>query len=268
VAPPAVIPTPLPKWAKFAISLGATPNSYLVQILDYLGTMNPSSDPNPGEWRHIQVVYENLITGLAADRCVISFDIANITNGGLDSSWTDTDRTTVASHLQTLLGQWGAYQSAALKATEMRFYRRAFNPYTSEKPFAPGGPPEQVFPMGFVGQGTSVIPHQVALTHTEITAYPRHWGRVYWPGATYGPTLMYQDGIAVPAHVDAFAAAVHDTYDALMQAQFFPVVPTTMALKVPSRNLLGIQKIQVDDIYDVVRRRRRRNAAYKTSLPL
>jgi len=45
-------------------------------------------------------------------------------------------------------------------------------------------------------------------------------------------------------------------------------VPTTQVNGVASRQLLGIAKIQVDNVPDVVRRRRPRTTTYRKVLPV
>jgi hypothetical protein len=263
---PSSIPAPLPSWSKWAISLGATPNSYLVQALTYLGQLGSATDPNPGEWRHVHFVWTNNATGDTADDEIITMDIANITGGGLDSSWTDADYTAVDVELVFLMQAWMAHCSPWLHCKELRYYRRAFNPYTDTKPFAVSGPPEHVTPVTGQGSAATGMTPQVAMTHTEKTTYPKHWGRSYWPalaatGNLNGPYIA-------DAVVDAWALSVHNTYEALGAKEFFPCVPTTTALGVPSRNLLGVTAVQVDNIADVIRRRRVHTTTHRSSLPL
>jgi hypothetical protein len=230
--------------------------------------MNPADDPNPGEWRRFEVIYENQVTHLSPDRVNIGFDFANITGGGLDSSWTDADRNLVAGQLETLVLDWAAYSHTQLKATQLRCYRRAFNPYSNSKPFQISGPPEAVWALDVPGELPAPMPYQVAFTHTEITTYPHHWGRVYWPAVSFSGTGIVNDGIASQAMVDAWANAVHGVYNSLAGSEMYAIVPTTTALGVPSRNLLGVTAIQVDDIFDIQRRRRRYSPTYKTQLPV
>jgi hypothetical protein len=261
------IPTPLPAWKKWALTLGATPNSFLVSFLDYIEQIPSSADPSPGEWRHVEIVWENTVTALKADECVVTLDLANITNGGLDSSWTSTDYATTDGILQACINNWAAHMAGDMQAKEVRYYRRVYNPYTDQKPFPPSGPPEHVFPITTIGTNSTTCAHQVAVTHTEITAYPRHWGRAYWP--VPGTNLIYGGGgYLAQTFVDAWAAEIQNTYEVLMNAEFFPTVPTTQVNGVASRQLLGIAKIQVDNVPDVVRRRRPRTTTYRKVLPV
>jgi hypothetical protein len=56
-------------------------------------------------------------------------------------------------------------------------------------------------------------------------------------------------------------------YSALATAELFPVVAVTQVDKAPSRGLLTIDKVTIDDIPDVIRRRRPRNTVYRKTLP-
>jgi hypothetical protein len=149
---------------------------------------------------------------------------------------------------------------------EMRFYRRHFNGYNLAKPFAKSGPPQIVYPMTGAGAASSRQAPQVALTTTDRTAYPRHWGRNYWPmPGSVGTTTI---GNAPAGEVDATANGLAATYTQLMAADFFPVVVVTQVDKIPTRGLLTVNKIQVDDVWDVVRRRRVKTATHKKILPV
>lgn len=265
--PPGSIPAPLPKWSKWALALGATPNSFLVNALTYLGSINATTDPTPGEWRHVQMVWTDTVSGLKADEMIVTFDIANITNGGLDSSWTTQDYSTVTAQLAALFENWAAHMDSTVNSKEIRYYRRAYNPYSVADPYPPSGPPEHVDPWVAVGADIRPMPHQVAVTHSEITTYPRHWGRAYWPalGAT---SSMVGGGRLSSTFVDAWATELQTVYDNLMTAEFFPCVPTTRVNGVASRQLLGVQSIQVDNVADIIRRRRARQTTYRKVLPV
>lgn len=262
------IPSPLPPWSKWAIALGATPSSYLVQFLTYLGTMNDATSPSPGEWRHLQLVFSDNVTNDPADEMIVTLDLANITGGGLDSSWTTQDYTTTDLHVGNLMISWAAHMDSGVTAKEIRYYRRSYNPYSNQQPFTLGGPPDHVHPVNYQGTQTGPIPHQIAVTHTEITTFPRHWGRAYWPAIAYAGSTFAAGGKLANTAVDAICTGIQDNYQLLQNAEFFPCVPTTQALGVASRQLLGITAIQVDNVLDVVRRRRAAATTYRKQIPI
>lgn len=267
VAPP-LIPAPLPAWKKWALQLGATPSSFLVDLLDYLSPLSPAEAEDAGEWRHVQAVFVDTFSNRTADEMIVTFDIANITAGSIDSSWTSGDYDTVDAALSSLCNQWAAHMCSQVTAHELRYYRRSYNPYTTAKPFPDSGPPEHVFSMGYVGALDGQIPHQIAVTHTELTAWPRHWGRCYWPAPAYSAGTFGSGGLLAATFVDAWAAAIEDIYNTLAGDEFFPLVATTTVGGVVSRQLLGVQKVQVDDIADVQRRRRAWAGVHKATLPV
>jgi hypothetical protein len=157
---------------------------------------------------------------------------------------------------------------------EVRAYRKAFNPMTEQKPFIPSGPPERVWSSSLtVGQYASLLPSQVAMTSTNLTPYPHHWGRNYW----FAP---HSEGITSSGHipatsVDGLAQQVHNMYETWANAQFIPVVPITQyslggkpAQIVPFRGLLQVTGVQVDDVFDIQRRRRASTTTYRKILPV
>jgi hypothetical protein len=241
--------------------------NFLQELLEFIGDLQPADAPVPGEWRHIQVVWKDVADLELRDRMVNTFDVVNITGGQVDSSWTDADYTNVHLPLETLIGEWTSFAQGRLRHVETRYYRRAFNPMSNSKPFQVSGPPEKVFPGTAAGAGAAGmnIPNQIAATHTERTTYPHHWGRTYWPL----PANSFLDtlGAFTGALVDGFAGFVETCMLAWQNAEFFPVVPVTQALKVPTRGLLTVTNVQMDNIPDVIRRRRLSVQPYKAILP-
>jgi hypothetical protein len=261
---PAIIPTPLTNWQKWALEFGATPSSYVMDLLSYLGSSHTSEDPAAGEWRHVQIIWDDVSSGLPADAMVTTLDLSNITGGGLDSTWTSADYTTCDGILTTLVNAWGGLCDDHVHSREIRYYKRLFNPYSNPKPFAPSGPPEHVLPLVVNGTQPQAMPHQVAFTHTEKTTFPKHWGRSYWPAFAAGSIVA--GGLVSNTVVDSWCTAVHTAYAALGAAEFFPTVPTTQVDHVPMRMLLGVTSVQVDNVADVIRSRRRHTTTYRKVL--
>jgi hypothetical protein len=157
--------------------------------------------------------------------------------------------------------------SNGVQCTGVNYYRRAFQSYSSSEPFTPSGPPEHMLTLALTGGQAQNIPHQIAWTHTEVTTYPKNWGRAYWPAPGGSSSLWAAGGKIASAAVDALCTAVNAFGNTLQAADFFPCVPTTSVGGVPSRQLLGIQEIQVDNVADVQRRRRAHVSTYKKRLP-
>jgi hypothetical protein len=151
---------------------------------------------------------------------------------------------------------------------ELRMYKRTFNPYSIQEPFTKSGAPFIVYPSPAPGTSAMYQAPQVAFTSTERTTYAGHWGRNYWPHPAGDPVIA--GGFASTAFVDAWATAVHDAYSALMAEEFYPVVPVTTYkqgdVSVPTRGLLTVTQVQVDNLFDVIRSRRPKKSTYKKVL--
>lgn len=226
--------------------------------------MASGESATPDEWRRYVMLFE--LTGNIdpANIYATSIDVVNITNGGIDSSWTDTDHTAVATQLHTFIGTvLGPNMPSEVRHKRTDVYRMAFAdivpdpppPERPANPFLKSGPPVATFPSAGGGTGTSqMMPPQVAWTTTDRTAYPRHWGRNYWP--IPHPSLIVGTGHLSSASVDAVGGGLHACYDALQAQEYYPVVPVTRIEKQPGRGLLTVTSVQMDNTPDIVRRRR------------
>ena len=271
---PSPIPAPLPPWSRALIQLLPLVPPFLQSVLEYVGELNDAADPVPGEWRHVQIVWKDSGNGDSADNMVTTLDIANITGGAIDPTWTDADYTQVDAVVSAMINDWCTFAQSRLRCVETRYYRRAFNAIAtpgpvdpSDRPFGLSGPPDRIFPKTQLGTHVgSVDPNQVAITMTEKTAFPRHWGRIYWP---FPATTIYDaQGRITTANVDSMATTMANRYEAFMAQEFYPVIATTQAQGQRVRGLLTVSEIQVDNIPDVVRRRRIHTTTYRKSLPV
>lgn len=229
--------------------------------------MQSVADTQPDSWRHVAITWEIAGNTVNADRYVNSIDLVNITNGQIDSSWTQTDYSNVHAEIALLCAAWLARCTANVKCLDVKYYKRQFNPLSNPKPYAPSGPPEFTVAINQVGTvaGAPQVP-QVAMTHTEKTPYARHWGRSYWPMPAPG-TLTTATSRFSAAIVDGWAAELGNRFGALQTKEFFPVVPVIQVQKNPARGLLAVEHIQVDDIPDVIRRRRFRMPTHRATFP-
>lgn len=261
------IPAPLPPWARALLWISETLATGVIwQQFDhgaeFAPTQGEAGDPLAGTWRRFVWEWEDLVSLEPADTQMFSIDLANITGGQLDGSWTDADYTTVFNQLQTYTTQVALQTASRYKCTAIKAYIKAFNPYPVSsdpgdpfrKPFAPTGPPERIHVPNALGSGSATMPPQVCTTVTEITPSRAHWGRFYTP--TIGATAITSSGRLLASAAQALATNTAVTYEALQQAEFFPVVPVTQSNKIPLRALQVVNAVQVDDVIDVQRRRR------------
>jgi len=248
----------------------------LQAVLQYIHEMSSSSAAIPDEWRRAQISWQRSGTTLAADHMVTSMDIVNITNSDIDNSWTDSDHSQVVGAINAALNDLRPQWSPNVSHIETRLYRMQFTdppalPYPPnyvDKPFVKSGPP--VWTVSGVGPGLhpntgAYNAPQVAISTTDRTPYRRHWGRNYWPAVP--PENVASDGHYLPAFVDAWATGLEGLYANLSAQEFFPVVTVSQIDSVYARGLLTVTELQVDDVPDVVRRRRPRATTYRKQLP-
>lgn len=237
----------------------------LQEVLQHIGALNDNTQTTNSEWRHVHLVFEPTAGVEIADRAITTMDVVNITNGSVDNSWTDGDYTVVETAMTNLGNAWCQRMQAGYTFKETRYYRRSFNPMSNPKPFTLSGPPDRIYPHNIPGGISDLQARQVSFTTTDRTTYPRHWGRNYWPfpaASSYTPT-----GLIASSQVNAWGQFVKDQYDALQVAQFYPVVPVTQVQGIPTRGLLTVTSVQMDDVPDVVRRRRNKSGVTKFKQP-
>jgi hypothetical protein len=102
---------------------------------------------------------------------------------------------------------------------------------------------------------------------TEKTPVAKHWGRFYMPGMS-ASNLEAAGARWSDAMVDAAALSMSTLAQDLADDHIHLVVPVTQIDKIATRTLFGVSAVQVDDIPDVVRRRRPVSVSYRKVYPL
>jgi len=248
--------------------------AFATQLVQYEGLLGSVLADTANEWRRFVWRFDPTPIGDNADAAYTTFDFVNITGGLVDNTWTAGDYTTVEGHMTPLITSYiQSYLSVGAQYSGMKAYRMAFTelpssppiPPDRDKPFAPTGPPEHVTVAALPGSIPGETAPQVSISSTDKTAYPRHWGRNYWPfpGVGAGFTTGWQ---LSQSQVDGLANAMHTFYGAMQGSEFFPVVPITQMNKQPARALVTVNQVQVDSNVDVIRRRRARITRYRKVL--
>ena len=258
---PAPFPTPLPAYARAALGDLTTVASVYHDLVQYLENLTTDE-----QWRRLQIVCDNIATGaVVQDKMIMTFDITNITGGQLDSTWDTTDYTTCESKFTTFLTTMTAHMQAWARFSQYRWYTMRFNPPTTSKPFQESGPPQRIQTLSLAGSGTNYQAPQVAISVTEKTSWAKHWGRFYLPGIN--GTAMKTGGRIDDTLQASINNAVGTLYSDLAAADFQIQVPVTQVDKAPQRILLNVTGTQIDDVPDVVRRRRPRNTLKRLVKP-
>jgi hypothetical protein len=118
-----------------------------------------------------------------------------------------------------------------------------------------------VFAVTNMGSSSSAeLPPQDALSITFKTAARKQWGRTYVPGLT--TTVLGGFGLADSSKVDTVGTATDAMIAAAAAHDFHLVVysPTMAAANT-------VESVQVDNVLDVIRSRRWRNATHKYVTP-
>ena len=124
---------------------------------------------------------------------------------------------------------------------------------------------------GTYGGSASSLPPQVSLTITEKTSTRRSWGRWYLPAMV--SSYADSDGRVPSAQVDLLAGFAVTLYNACRSASMIPVVWSIQKPERPKKpsgtlpaqpaTALEVGSIQVDNLWDVIRRRRYDAATYR-----
>lgn len=254
------LPAPVPKWVKVLIKVGEAAGWFLLEEL--MDHHTQAADREDVEWRRLIVrVQRATPSGTEEDYATMSFDIVNITGGQVDKTWTSADFISCEAAFDEWLTSIKTYMHSSHTVTNYVWYRMRFREtMTPTHRFEDTGPPVRNQAKTIVGTNVGIpLPYQCAISVTERTGVPRHWGRFYIPGFTAA------DVDATPGRLDTPTATVvsnvtAELYDDLQGNEFYPVVPVTQVNKVLAGGLLLVNQIQVDDIPDVIRRRRPRQA--------
>lgn len=233
----------LPKFARKML-FGSTPDQLTVEEA---GFYLPSEVDSPEEGRLLMVKWSRAGTVPVQDAMITTHHFVNYTSGVVDTTWIDADFVAVESAMDTFLGALASYYTSDVQVDQYRWYK------FSAELNAPGNsnPPVRITEKNLLGSASSVdaLPPQVAFSVTEKTGLRKHWGRFYLP--LNAKNNCGVDGYAAPAMVAAVATAAKNFYEATFAADIRPVVWSRKY-----GHAYGVEKIQVDNIWDVIRRRR------------
>lgn len=246
----------------------------LQNVLQYIHELDAADSTSPSTWDHVEA--EFMFTGNTdnADRWFTTWDVINITGGGVDSSWTQGDFDAVDGHLRDFCFEYLTLAPQQVQFVGTKHYLRSFTPLPTaplppderDKPFTRSGPPSAVYPQTRVGSGLAEpLPPQISVSVTEKTPYPRHWGRNYFP--QLAANQFTSSGHISSTACTTLANAAGVAYAALQAQEFFPVVPVVQIDKQPARALLQVNSLQVDNVPDVIRRRRPHQTTFRATAP-
>lgn len=239
---------PIATWARFRFGWGLIDYAIDDESPAYDATNTEHSIATSVNVRRVTLVWDR--SAYSMDRVQTHMDFINLTGGVADDTWTAGDFTTVEGALDTF---WGAIKSmyhSGIVLSEYRWYRKGPGATAPE-------PTVRVTSRSVAGtSGTGPIPQQCAVTVSLRTALRKHWGRMYLPA----PTLAHVGtaGLIPSASVDTIANAYNAFVTTVETADFFPVVYSGTR-----QRAYAVNKVVVDNVIDIQRRRRPERATYQ-----
>jgi hypothetical protein len=206
---------------------------------------------------HMKAVYTRArVTGLE-DVAITTHDF----HAPNFDDFTDAQCAAIGDQYANFWNDIGTLLTANISLLELRFYKG----YNGD-----GSPGEVDFvqPKALAGlSANAALPPQVACSITEILGAEsrRHWGRFYLPGlATH---TLATDGSWLPAHVVTIADQAAILYNAWTTTEVQPIVWVGRA-PAGASGFAAVTEIRVDNIPDVIRRRRFEDVSQRETRPI
>jgi hypothetical protein len=245
------------KWVDAAVSAVDASDSLTAELPE--GSFIAVTDhAAPFETRKLTARFTRAPAGMVAeDIDVINLSFLKAPGGVPTDAWITSDYTTLETAFLTLWGSLKTRQRNYVTLSELRWY--ADGP--AYHPAPPGGnPARRVTTESVPGTSAAVVglPPQDAETITFKTSTRRAWGRVYFPAQHGDSNDLNANGNLTTGAVDAYCAAFVTFFNAARAASLIPVVFSrthSIAYEITS--------VQVDDLIDVMRKRRWKRADYK-----
>ena len=217
-------------------------------------TLLYSSDPAIVKCSLVTAVFTRTTpAGTREDVLTCTAALAKIGGGGVYSSLSGADMANAETDLNSWWTSQKGYTSNQCTLAEWRWHEvsAAIDKH---------GPAVRVTSVGVAGTlAASRMPDQVSATVTARTASRKHWGRVYLPMIGWGSTDTAYGRLS-NASCDAIAG--------YWRTLALALDGRSIALGVWSpvgKAFLTTDEIHVDNVYDVQRRRRAKQASYRKS---
>jgi hypothetical protein len=200
--------------------------------------------------RRATLVIDRTAATPSDDDMTMHFDFVNITGGAADDTWITADFTTLEARLSTWFLAVKPYVPTYARFSRVLWHRVGPG-------IAKPNPAVRILDIASPQSGTSgpTLPPQCASSITLRTGLRRHWGRTYLPFTAPLTTDTRVSSAQRVAITGATVALLNGAYS----DDFHPVVVST------TRNrAFGVEAVEVDDVVDIVRRRRFKHVVSKT----
>jgi hypothetical protein len=200
----------------------------------------------------VQLIFSRTTpAGTREDVAVTHLDWAHI-DVGICAPLSGTERGEVNTALGTFFtARVGMYHSGIV-LDRWRWF--TYLPITTRP-----GPTVSESDVNYVGTATGRLPDQLAITSTYRTLSRKHWGRSYWPFNAVA-SLETTYGRVGTSAVDNLATSL----DTLLSTNgagggIHPVVAS-----IAYHGVMNITELHVDNIWDIIRRRRAKQSSYRS----
>jgi hypothetical protein len=226
-------------------------------------------DPADVSWSRVEFHFSRTTpAGTQEDRAITKLDLASVDDAPTITPLSAGERTTANGILSTF---WGVILSKLMNnhaLVEYRWYEMHFaNPMTTQRRFLERGAPVEIYPDTRTGSDSTTARsiYQAAMSCTLKTAARRHWGRLYIPGIA-APNVD-TNGRFTAACTDAVRDAFGVLFTDLLADGTVPLVPSTQVDGVLAAGLLQPHELQIDNVPDVIRKRRPKQASIRDVWP-
>lgn len=235
-------------------------SSYWDTVTFETGTTKNAVDPGNFHGSMVSVQFSRSeAAGVREDLAQFDLHLAVAAGLGLYASLDATDAATVETALDTMWTTMKVNHSAHISLANYVWRDYGMDYPLGKTGFSKPGPVWRTTARSVAGSGAQPsLPDQVAETVTFKTPSRRHWGRIYLPNGLAANTT--NEARIISGAVDIWCGAVHtfvnDLNDNARQIDTFVWSPKY-------RGALGIESIQMDNTYDVIRRRRAKQTTYR-----
>lgn len=242
---------PIVLWGRWLVTAAAFAYSNWDEITSLFDRVEVDEAQPIFGYRYVAVIDQrDAAAGVWTERAQYSIAFVNVTGGDPDYTWTTADFQAIESGSEAFWTALASSIPSTFRLAEHRWY--AFGPGVT-----PPNPVHRFVTLttpiaGTAGVGTF---SQGACAITLKTTLRKHWGRFYLP---YSATRLDAAGRILTANVDAVATAARTFLTSGSGQGVFPCVYDST-----KKVVNGMTAIQVDDIADIVRRRRQAVTQYR-----
>jgi len=246
----------------------STNSAYWATQAFWPGTQVQAKPPAEIEGSQLTVQFSRTVeAGLEEDRAMFRIHLA--VDAGPGANMVPLSNAQAAEVENNFRTQWGSTLAALVQTrwTLAEFTWRNFGaayPLAEDGTSKPG-PIWRSTPDTSPGTAPgSALPDQIAATVTYRTASRKHWGRSYWGGVSANGLVGELQGKLSDAYVTSLCngfAAWHEANAAE------PAVTNLWVWSAKHRGALSVTEISVDDVADIVRRRRAHSPSFRHTHP-